>query len=714
MACLPRSALVAAILLAAVVAGGRCVSGQRNNPLGEVMGVLASEWGNDNLASVTCQEDSLDILLCNNHGQVIAMHLDGVAYDLLTTIPAHIGNLTTLTYLSMVDNSLTGSLPESFSKLVVLQYLDVSNNLISQPLNAIITLASLTYLNMSSNLISAPLPPGMSNLLALDYLDLMSNSLDKVQAVSALTNLKFLRLEECWIEPAPLTIFSPLVALRYLNLFNNSFEGSLAALSTLTRLQHLDLADNYIGPSIPSTVLRLTGLSYLDLSLNNLRGPIDPLTSLTALQDLVLYTNPLSGSFPESISRLSRLTFLEIGATNFTGTLPASLGQMTALKNLGLDRTTIGGSLPASLGNLTRLTAILFDPLSKTLGPRCGKEGACVVNQTAFTAFCNACPDFCLTCSPPGLCTGCKVSEPQPELPAGINSNGSSSSSGSGGLSTGAIIGIVCGVVVLLLALLLAILFFLYRRRKKVSRFGALAKGVCVEYTMKEMAQATNNWMIVVGQVSEMATKHHPNLVRLLGYATCGDLRERIEQILVYEFIPNGDLDKWPGKVSLWATPTLSRCNCAFSTSPHVLPPLPNLFHHFPPQHPQVREKLGQGSLEEIADPRMGPVPPDALQRMADLAVRCCGTFTAERPSMGRIAQEMEALRTEVGGGEEPVHNKSYMKVDAELREKMLYQSQISEDNLNDALASIPSERVAQGTWGVSYEGDRWHETWKK
>ncbi|CAI5953647.1 unnamed protein product [Closterium sp. NIES-64] len=74
--CLPRSALVAAILLAAVVAGSRCISGQRNNPLvlcGEVMGVLASEWGNDNLASVTCQEDSLDILLCNNQGQVVAM-----------------------------------------------------------------------------------------------------------------------------------------------------------------------------------------------------------------------------------------------------------------------------------------------------------------------------------------------------------------------------------------------------------------------------------------------------------------------------------------------------------------------------------------------------------------------------------------------------------------------------------------------------------------
>ncbi|CAI5462865.1 unnamed protein product [Closterium sp. Yama58-4] len=819
MAWLPRSELVAAILLAAIVAGTLCVSGQTNNPLGEVLGALASEWGNEDLASITCQ-DSPDILTCNDQDQVVALQLNGVANDPLVTIPAHIGNLTTLTYLSMVDNSLTGSVPESFSKLVLLQALDVSNNLITQPLNAIMTLTSLTYLNMSNNFISAPLPPGMSNLLSLEYLDLMSNSLDKVQALSSLTNLKYLRLEECWIEPAPLTIFAPLVALHYLNLFNNSFEGSLSGLTSLSRLEHLDLADNYIGPNIPSTLSQLSGLSYLDLSLNSLSGPIDPITSLTALQVLVLYTNPLSGSFPESISRLSRLTFLEISGTNFTATLPASLGQMTTLRHLGLDRTTMVGSLPASLGNLTRLTQLLFEPLSKTVGPRCGKEGACVVNQSAFTAFCAACPDFCLTCTLPGLCTGCKVSEPLQELPAGSNSSGSSGGGGSSGLSTGAIIGIVCGVVVLLLALLLAILFFLFRR-KKVSRFGALAKGMCVEYTMKEMQQATNNWSeenllgsggygdvykgvspddgttlwavkrakVITNdfqrEVSEMASKHHPNLVRLLGYATCGDLRGRIEQILVYEFISNGDLHKWLGsdapspltlrqrldvivgaargfeylhgfdivhrdikpanilldsnmqpKVADFGLVRVEGGTTVQATrvmgTPGFVDPAYSHTHKATPatdvysfgvlmlvvitgRHATfdedsllwnildwVQEKLSQGAMDEIADPRMGPAPPDALQRMADLAVRCTATFTADRPSMGRIAQEMEALRAEVCGGEEEV-NKSYKKVDAELREKMQHQSLINEDNLNDALESIPSSRVgdAGGTWGV-------------
>ncbi|GJP33361.1 hypothetical protein CLOM_g17905 [Closterium sp. NIES-68] len=47
-------------------------------------------------------------------------------------------------------------------------------------------------------------------------------------------------------------------------------------------------------------------------------------------------------------------------------------------------------------------------------------------------------------------------------------------------------------------------------------------------------------------EVKEMASKHHPALVRLLGY--CIDFNQatqNMEQILVYEFVDNGDLEKW-------------------------------------------------------------------------------------------------------------------------------------------------------------------------
>ncbi|CAI7824369.1 unnamed protein product [Closterium sp. NIES-53] len=47
-------------------------------------------------------------------------------------------------------------------------------------------------------------------------------------------------------------------------------------------------------------------------------------------------------------------------------------------------------------------------------------------------------------------------------------------------------------------------------------------------------------------QVEEMASKSHPHLVRLLGY--CIDIdraTDHHEQIVIYEFCPNGDLEKY-------------------------------------------------------------------------------------------------------------------------------------------------------------------------
>ncbi|CAI5472212.1 unnamed protein product [Closterium sp. Yama58-4] len=47
-------------------------------------------------------------------------------------------------------------------------------------------------------------------------------------------------------------------------------------------------------------------------------------------------------------------------------------------------------------------------------------------------------------------------------------------------------------------------------------------------------------------EINEMASKHHPNLVRLLGYCLDMDtVNERMEQILIYQFMHHGDLEHW-------------------------------------------------------------------------------------------------------------------------------------------------------------------------
>ncbi|CAI5508060.1 unnamed protein product, partial [Closterium sp. Naga37s-1] len=78
--------------------------------------------------------------------------------------------------------------------------------------------------------------------------------------------------------------------------------------------------------------------------------------------------------------------------------------------------------------------------------------------------------------------------------------------------------------------------------------------GYCIDMNPAALGRVDLSMEQIV--VAAMATKHHPNLVRLLGYcidmhpaaphSTTGDLS--MEQIVVYEFMANGDLERWVGE----------------------------------------------------------------------------------------------------------------------------------------------------------------------
>ncbi|CAI5515867.1 unnamed protein product [Closterium sp. Naga37s-1] len=145
-----------------------------------------------------------------------------------------------------------------------------------------------------------------------------------------------------------------------------------------------------------------------------------------------------------------------------------------------------------------------------------------------------------------------------------------------------------------------------------------------------------------------MANKNHPNIVRLLGFAVGGDLRTRPEHILIYEFVPNGDLHKWidPGifgvlmLVVLTGRPPFSEFA---GETKHILP-----------------------IVKSLRDPRMDTSPKDAVLRVAELAVSCTVERTASRPSMAHIATQLQAVREEVAGKEELG---AATKVDAQVQE---------------------------------------------
>ncbi|CAI6008409.1 unnamed protein product [Closterium sp. NIES-65] len=156
---------------------------------------------------------------------------------------------------------------------------------------------------------------------------------------------------------------------------------------------------------------------------------------------------------------------------------------------------------------------------------------------------------------------------------------------------------------------------------------------VCRQYSLAEVGGSDGAW-----QVNEMATKNHPNLVRLLGY--CFDMNhttERIEQIVIYEFMSNGDLERWIG-------PRVGDMNrhglCA-----------------------QVAPLVAAGDVSAFKDPLL-QAPDDLVLRMAKLSISCTVMPTASRPSMNRILTDLTEMKDEFLGAES---NRMAEKIDREL-----------------------------------------------
>ncbi|CAI5532804.1 unnamed protein product [Closterium sp. Naga37s-1] len=220
-----------------------------------------------------------------------------------------------------------------------------------------------------------------------------------------------------------------------------------------------------------------------------------------------------------------------------------------------------------------------------------------------------------------------------------------------------------------------------------------------------------------------MADKNHPNIVRLLGFVVGGDMRTRPEQILIYEFVPNGDLDKWigpkaPAPLSLKQRldiligiargfeylhsfgivhrdikpanilitddmqakiadfgllrmgegTTVGTTRIIFAVLMLVVltgrPPLSEDAGDTKQIMLWASKCLSSGDLGSLKHPTMD-APEDAVLRLTELAVSCTVERTASRPSMAHIANELQAAREEVVGKDEL---SAAVKVDAQVR----------------------------------------------
>ncbi|CAI5513441.1 unnamed protein product [Closterium sp. Naga37s-1] len=170
-------------------------------------------------------------------------------------------------------------------------------------------------------------------------------------------------------------------------------------------------------------------------------------------------------------------------------------------------------------------------------------------------------------------------------------------------------------------------------------------------------------------EVNEMATKSHPNLVRLLGYCMDYDpVAERMEQIVIYEFVDNGDLDRWigprePFTASATSLPSLADFGVVMLTLITARKAIYNADADQINLKQWVAPLLAAGDAGAMRDPQL-EAPDDLVLRMARLALRCTAMPTASRPSISRVLGELLVMKEEFLGKDE---DRMAVRIDRDL-----------------------------------------------
>ncbi|KAJ8534260.1 hypothetical protein K7X08_007584 [Anisodus acutangulus] len=158
------------------------------------------------------------------------------------------------------------------------------------------------------------------------------------------------------------TLISELKSLKWLDLSNNNFQGSIPqAFGNLTNLQFLDLSFNMFRNSIPGELGRLKYLKSLNLSNNMLTGSIpDELEGLENLQYFQIFTNKLDGFIPMWVGNLTNLKVFAAYENEFSGDIPVNLGLNSEILLLNLHSNQLEGTIPDSIFAMEKLEFLIL------------------------------------------------------------------------------------------------------------------------------------------------------------------------------------------------------------------------------------------------------------------------------------------------------------------------------------------------------------------
>ncbi|XP_030442160.1 probable LRR receptor-like serine/threonine-protein kinase At3g47570 [Syzygium oleosum] len=242
------------------------------------------------------------------------------------TLPTCIGNFsTTLMFLRLGQNLISGEIPREIGNLVNLQGFRMDDNLLSGPIPSDLGILShLQKLILSGNNLSGIIPSSLQNLQMLFSLSLARNNLEglipsHLDKCQSLTNLDLSSNKLS----GPV-IFPVVGNLIYFNLSRNQLSGVLPMeIGNLKHLEQLDVSRNILDGELPSSLGNCDGLTILRMQDNLFHGSIpQPISSLRSIEELDLSNNNFGGEIPRFLEAFQYLEKLNLSYNHFEGMLP--------------------------------------------------------------------------------------------------------------------------------------------------------------------------------------------------------------------------------------------------------------------------------------------------------------------------------------------------------------------------------------------------------
>ena len=296
-------------------------------------------------------------------GRLVQLQRLDLSRNLLDGIipPGLFANCTNLVYWNVSFNQFNGSIPNELGTCTNLGTVDVgSNHFTGEIPPSMGQLPFLTELIMSDNNFTGSIPETLlSNCQNLISLDIAWNNFSGPLPpnLGNCSNLEILIMQGNFFTGSIPDDFGKLKNLRILALGNNNLTESLPqGLSNCISLALLDVSNNQITGPVPTWLGQLPNLQFITLQINRLFGTIPvEVTTLSQLRYLDLSENFLQGSVLPELGGVASLRMLRLSSNNLTGNIPSELGNMTNLQALDLSSNWLNGSIPSSLGNLQDL-----------------------------------------------------------------------------------------------------------------------------------------------------------------------------------------------------------------------------------------------------------------------------------------------------------------------------------------------------------------------